>query len=308
MKHDGPMASDGSGSDWVGLQEFNAQEKLAEIACQLPCEFEAKLGRTVLMNIEKETPLSSPPLPSLPCRAMGTAPAAVLGAFGYAAVARRHKVLKASKESKGDDPKEVEEVEEVTNTSRLKRWWKKTAKLDAKALRKMGLMCLLSYGFVSNVNALMLLLLATYRSILATGQSPLTSKAALKQFGITWAGLYVISNIVRPVRISIALAISKPIDSLVKWFEEKLKCKRWMAIGTVMLFLNVFLTIGMLWGGMMLVSTLQLVLGMVTSRKPRLLKQGMSNTKLLQLQWLGRETLLLMCSCVSDDVLLCLRS
>lgn len=187
---------------------------------------------------------------------MGTAPAAVLGAFGYAAMARRHKVLKASKESKGDDPKEVEEVEEVTNTSRLKRWWKKTAKLDAKALRKMGLMCLLSYGFVSNVNALMLLLLATYRSILATGQSPLTSKAALKQFGITWAGLYVISNIVRPVRISIALAISKPIDSLVKWFEEKLTCKRWMAIGTVMLFLNVFLTIGMLWGGMMLVSTL----------------------------------------------------
>ena len=59
------------------------------------------------------TPLSSPPLPSLPCRAMGTAPAAVLGAFGYAAVARRHKVLKASKESKGDDPKEVEEVEET---------------------------------------------------------------------------------------------------------------------------------------------------------------------------------------------------
>ena len=39
--------------------------------------------------------------------------------------------------------------------------------------------CLLSYGFVSNVNALMLLLLATYRSILATGQSPLTSKAQL---------------------------------------------------------------------------------------------------------------------------------
>ena len=182
----------------------------------------------------------------------GTPTASVLGAFGcYALTRRRHKVLKAS----ADEPEKAED-DATASTSRLKRWWKKNAKLDAKAIRKMGLMCLLSYGFVSNVNALMLLLLATYRSILATGQSPLTSKAALKQFGITWAGLYVISNIIRPVRISIALAISKPIDGLVKRLEEKLKCKRWMAIGTVMLFLNVFLTIAMLWGGMMLVSTL----------------------------------------------------
>eukprot|EP00434_Breviolum_minutum_P021723 symbB.v1.2.019174.t1/scaffold1559.1/size111769/7 len=203
----------------------------------------------------------------------GTPTASVLGAFGcYALTRRRHKVLKAS----ADEPEKAEDLplfgnsgkdyarrrkvinhdDATASTSRLKRWWKKNAKLDAKAIRKMGLMCLLSYGFVSNVNALMLLLLATYRSILATGQSPLTSKAALKQFGITWAGLYVISNIIRPVRISIALAISKPIDGLVKRLEEKLKCKRWMAIGTVMLFLNVFLTIAMLWGGMMLVSTL----------------------------------------------------
>ena len=49
---------------------------------------------------------------------MGTVPA-VLGAFGYAAMARRHKVLKASKESKGDDPKEVEEVEETRSMACL---------------------------------------------------------------------------------------------------------------------------------------------------------------------------------------------
>eukprot|EP00438_Fugacium_kawagutii_P016263 Skav226626 [mRNA] locus=scaffold2041:473998:478253:+ [translate_table: standard] len=182
---------------------------------------------------------------------------AALGISGFgAAWAHRHKKVLRASNGEGDSTEKEVTKETTSNTSRLQKWWKKTAKLDAKALRKMGLMCLLSYGFVSNVNALLLLLLATYRSILATGQSPLTSKAALKQFGITWAGLYVISNIVRPVRISIALAISKPIDNLVKWFEEKLKCKRWMAIGTVMLFLNVFLTIAMLWGGMMLVSTL----------------------------------------------------
>eukprot|EP00435_Cladocopium_sp_Y103_P050842 s1408_g15.t1 len=63
----------------------------------------------------------------------------------------------------------------------------------------------------------MLLLLATYRSILATGQSPLTSKAALKQFGITWAGLYVISNIVRPVRSS----LDQKSDHLVSVLKDK---------------------------------------------------------------------------------------
>ena len=49
---------------------------------------------------------------------MGTVPA-VLGAFGYAAMARRHKVLKASKESMGDDPKEVEELEETRSMACL---------------------------------------------------------------------------------------------------------------------------------------------------------------------------------------------
>ncbi|CAE7720841.1 unnamed protein product, partial [Symbiodinium necroappetens] len=130
------------------------------------------------------------------------------------------------------------------------------AKMDSKSLRKMGLMCLLSYGFVSNVNALLLILLATYRSIVATGASPLASPVALKQFGITWAGLYVISNIVRPVRISIALAISKPFDNMVNWLQEKLSCKRWMAVGLVVLLLNVVLTIAFLWGGMLFVSSI----------------------------------------------------
>ncbi|CAK9014856.1 Hypothetical protein (Fragment) [Durusdinium trenchii] len=179
-----------------------------------------------------------------------------LTATTVAVVARHKRVRKILAKAEKEETEDVKDSAESTKTSGFRRWWKKTAKIDAKALRKMGLMCLLSYGFVSNVNALLLILLATYRSILATGASPLASKASLKQFGITWAGLYVISNIVRPVRISIALAISKPFDKLVKFFEEKLKCKRWMAIGAVVLFLNVFLTIALLWGGMILVSSL----------------------------------------------------
>ncbi|CAJ1352037.1 unnamed protein product [Effrenium voratum] len=165
-----------------------------------------------------------------------------------------------------------------TTKSGFKSWWKKNAKMDSKALRKMGLMCLLSYGFVSNVNALLLILLATYRSILATGASPLTDKAALKQFGLTWAGLYVISNLIRPVRISIALAISKPIDNIVKWFQDKLSCKRWLAIGISIFMLNICLTISLLWGGMMLVSAVTGV-NVSASQFGVLVKAGKAATK-----------------------------
>mmetsp|Transcript_89432 Transcript_89432/g.158737 ORF Transcript_89432/g.158737 Transcript_89432/m.158737 type:complete len:261 (-) Transcript_89432:66-848(-) len=155
-----------------------------------------------------------------------------------------------------DSPQDGDiKAEAKTLQARLGAWWGKNAKLDSKTLRKMGLMCLLSYGFVSNVNAVILILLACYRAILATGASPLASKAALKQFGITWAGLYVISNLIRPLRISVALAISRYIDKFVNRIQDAFGCKRWMAITLAVLLLNVVGTIGLLYGGMILVST-----------------------------------------------------
>ncbi|CAE7755293.1 unnamed protein product, partial [Symbiodinium microadriaticum] len=185
-------------------------------------------------------------------RRQASAAAALCGGAAASVAARCRRRAEGSDSEASSSTSE----EDKSLGARFKRWWQKNAKMDSKSLRKMGLMCLLSYGFVSNVNALLLILLATYRSIVATGASPLASPVALKQFGITWAGLYVISNIVRPVRISIALAISQPFDNMVNWLQEKLSCKRWMAVGLVVLLLNVVLTIAFLWGGMLFVSSI----------------------------------------------------
>lgn len=152
------------------------------------------------------------------------------------------------------DASTSEKEKEATWQARLGAWWRKNAKMDSKKLRKMGLMCLLSYGFVSNVNAVVLILLATYRAIVATGASPLAEKAALKQFGITWLGLYVVSNLIRPLRISLALVISPVIDKFVNRIQDGLRCKRWLAVTLAVILLNIVGTIAILYFGMSLVS------------------------------------------------------
>eukprot|EP00931_Biecheleriopsis_adriatica_P091943 TRINITY_DN65786_c0_g1_i1.p1 TRINITY_DN65786_c0_g1~~TRINITY_DN65786_c0_g1_i1.p1 ORF type:complete len:259 (-),score=50.57 TRINITY_DN65786_c0_g1_i1:39-815(-) len=192
--------------------------------------------------------------PSASQAALGVAAAICSGWATCTRSSRRSRWLAAG--SDGVDAQPQEAVEATTLRTRLSRWWKKNAKLDSKSIRKMGLMCLLSYGFVSNVNAVILILLATYRAILATGSSPLANAAALKQFGIAWAGLYVLSNFLRPLRISLAIAISGPVDKMVNRIKDGLGCKRWLAVTLAVLLLNVFGTIAILYGGMVLISTM----------------------------------------------------
>eukprot|EP00929_Paragymnodinium_shiwhaense_P089670 TRINITY_DN49814_c0_g1_i2.p1 TRINITY_DN49814_c0_g1~~TRINITY_DN49814_c0_g1_i2.p1 ORF type:complete len:206 (-),score=23.84 TRINITY_DN49814_c0_g1_i2:397-1014(-) len=96
-----------------------------------------------------------------------------------------------------ETPASTESKEEVATTfgGKIKNFFKKYGKIDRKQLQKMGFLCLLSYGAVSNVNAAILIVASTYRAMLVTGASPLASSAALRQFGYTYASLYIISNI-----------------------------------------------------------------------------------------------------------------
>eukprot|EP00930_Biecheleria_cincta_P087273 TRINITY_DN76521_c0_g1_i1.p1 TRINITY_DN76521_c0_g1~~TRINITY_DN76521_c0_g1_i1.p1 ORF type:complete len:245 (+),score=31.65 TRINITY_DN76521_c0_g1_i1:42-776(+) len=175
---------------------------------------------------------------------------ALLGFSMSRAVYCRRPVRRCS----ASDTSTPEKENATTLKARLTAWWRKNARMDSKQLRKMGLMCLLSYGFVSNVNAVILILLATYRAIVATGASPLAEKAALKQFGITWLGLYMVSNLLRPLRISLALGISPVIDKLVNRIQVGLGCKRWLAVTLAVVLLNIVGTIAILYFGMTLVS------------------------------------------------------
>eukprot|EP00443_Scrippsiella_acuminata_P004277 CAMPEP_0115251534 /NCGR_PEP_ID=MMETSP0270-20121206/43679_1 /TAXON_ID=71861 /ORGANISM="Scrippsiella trochoidea, Strain CCMP3099" /LENGTH=286 /DNA_ID=CAMNT_0002666957 /DNA_START=19 /DNA_END=875 /DNA_ORIENTATION=+ len=156
------------------------------------------------------------------------------------------------------DGGEEAEVSATSSTpkSRLAQWWRKNGKLDRKRLSKMGLMCVLSYGFVSNMNAMLLMCMSTYVAMSRTGASPLTSAAALRQFGITYGGLYLISNLIRPLRIGLALSISPVFDKFIKSIEQTLGCKRWLAITLTVLLANVVGTFAFLFGGLGLASAL----------------------------------------------------
>lgn len=163
----------------------------------------------------------------------------------------------AEPEAAGEGPA-LEEASPAPSSakSRLAEWWRRNGKLDRKRLSKMGLMCVLSYGFVSNMNAMLLLCSSVYVAMSRTGASPLASGAALRQFGITYGGLYIISNLIRPLRIALALSISPAFDKFIKNIERTLNCKRGLAIILTVLLANVVGTFAFLFGGLGLASAL----------------------------------------------------
>lgn len=117
-------------------------------------------------------------------------------------------------------------------------------------------MIVLSYGFVSNVNAMLLTCTSVYIAMKRTGMSPLTSKVALKQFGLSYAGLWVVSNFLRPVRISIALALSPIFDRFVQQIQDRLGCKKQTAVACTVFLANVVGSFTLLFLGLGLASAL----------------------------------------------------
>eukprot|EP00929_Paragymnodinium_shiwhaense_P010316 TRINITY_DN114915_c0_g1_i1.p1 TRINITY_DN114915_c0_g1~~TRINITY_DN114915_c0_g1_i1.p1 ORF type:complete len:271 (-),score=30.37 TRINITY_DN114915_c0_g1_i1:174-986(-) len=141
-------------------------------------------------------------------------------------------------------------------STKLRRWWKKNGKLDRKKMSGLGLACLLSYGFVSNASLMICIHIATFSAMRATGASPLSDTAALKQFGITYAGLYLVNSIIRPLRFGLSLGLSPAFDRLVAGIQSKLSCKKRTAIGVTVFLVNVIGTFTILFSGLFLVSWL----------------------------------------------------
>mmetsp|Transcript_36324 Transcript_36324/g.100102 ORF Transcript_36324/g.100102 Transcript_36324/m.100102 type:complete len:282 (-) Transcript_36324:144-989(-) len=149
--------------------------------------------------------------------------------------------------SSADSPDKSAADSPTTSLGRFWAWCRKNAKVDSKSLRKMGLLCLLSYGAVSNFNAIILIAIAAYVAIIRTGASPFVSTAALKQFGISWVGLYAISSLIRPVRVGVALSLSPLFERGVDVIQKRLSCRRSVAIALMVFLTNVcgtFLILG----------------------------------------------------------------
>ena len=92
-----------------------------------------------------------------------------------------------------------------------------------KTLASLGTSALLSYGWVSNVSYITCVLIATASVMQTTGLSPLAPvDGQLAKFGIVYGGLFVIQNVIRPLRFAASVAISPFFDKLVSFFQNRL--------------------------------------------------------------------------------------
>lgn len=109
-------------------------------------------------------------------------------------------------------------------------------------LAKLGFAVLLSYGFVSNMSAMIFLSLAWFSFSTKTGLSPL-APGQWKPFTLVYAGFYVLSNLVRPLRIGIAVTIGKYFESILKYLQDKTNLSRSVSIAILVFGANVVCTL-----------------------------------------------------------------
>ena len=122
-------------------------------------------------------------------------------------------------------------------------------------LRKMGLAALLSYGFVSNMSYAITLSVSWFTHSKKTGLSPL-APGQWKPFLAVYAGFYVFTNIIRPLRFGLSVVVARYFESFVKFIERKSGLGRKASIGVVVFLANVCGTFAAMGLGVSLASVL----------------------------------------------------
>lgn len=130
------------------------------------------------------------------------------------------------------------------------------AKLDKAKLAALGTSALLSYGFVSNVNAVTLLIISWVSFARSTGLSPL-APGQWKAYLLAYTALYaVVGNGLRPIRFSLAVAITPVFDRFVAFLQHRLNLPKAAAFATCVFLVNVCGTFSYLFLGLRLVTGL----------------------------------------------------
>ncbi|KAK3255256.1 hypothetical protein CYMTET_35550 [Cymbomonas tetramitiformis] len=159
-------------------------------------------------------------------------------------------------------------AEEGKQENKKESWWRKYAKFDKNTLASMGASCALSYGFISNANYISYLIISVFLAMKQTGMSPLLSQEAFKVFAGLYAvdtpksmfppwppGFFLLGNVLRPLRIALAVTISPFFDKLVKSLESTFKLKKKVYAFAMAVFLvNVCGSISYLVGGLAVAS------------------------------------------------------
>lgn len=122
-------------------------------------------------------------------------------------------------------------------------------------LAKMGLATVLSYGWISNTNAMVLVSAAWYAFCAKTGMSPLYP-GQWKNFLGVYAGFYMFSNLLRPARVTIAVAIGPYFDRIINWVQRKTRLPKAAAVTCTVLLVNLGGTLLLMVGGISAASLL----------------------------------------------------
>ena len=124
--------------------------------------------------------------------------------------------------------------------------------LTKAKLAAMGTSALLSYGWVSNLNAVCLTIVSWITFAKSSGLSPLAPQQ-WKGFLAVYAGYYLtIGTAMRPIRISIAVAITPFFDRVVDFFQGKFQCSKPVAFGVTVFFTNILGTCTLMFLGLRL--------------------------------------------------------
>ena len=111
--------------------------------------------------------------------------------------------------------------------------------MDKARIAKLGTSALLSYGAVSNLNSLTLVIMTWTTFAASTGLSPLAA-GQWPKFLASYAATYaVIGNLLRPLRFTLAVTVAPFFDRLVRRIQDRLSCRPAVAFAATVFLVNV---------------------------------------------------------------------
>lgn len=130
------------------------------------------------------------------------------------------------------DGKDVIDAAKPSALQRLKRFFIGD-KLDKQRLAELGMGAFAAYGVISNLNACVLMTIAWMTVVGQTGMTPFAPGNWAKFIGI-YAGLWITTNFLRPIRLSLALAAAASFDRAIGFIQSKTNAKKPVAFGLLL--------------------------------------------------------------------------
>ncbi|WIA15275.1 hypothetical protein OEZ85_001946 [Tetradesmus obliquus] len=105
--------------------------------------------------------------------------------------------------------------------------------LDKQKLAEYGLGAFAAYGILSNLNAGVLVTIAWLAVVKQTGLTPI-DPGQWPKFLAVYAGLYITTNLLRPVRLTLALAAAPAFNSALERIQSTLRVNKAVAFGLML--------------------------------------------------------------------------